>query len=460
MLHPDALHFDRPAASYWEASAPPLAVEAPPLHGDAQCDVAVVGMGYTGLATALRLAAEYHVDVRVLDAAAPGWGASGRNGGCCCVGSHKLSFAAMIARYGLAATRQYHAHMLEAIDLVSELCVRHGIDAQPHGEGEAALAHHPAQMAALAAYRDYQASTFGERFTLLSGEELRAAGMGGPGFFGGLTRARGFGLHPLAYARGLAAAAQRAGARLHAYSPVVGWRSRGAGHELTLANGARLSAGQVVVATNAYTPETVFTPHAGRLIPAASNILVTRPLTAAEREAQGWTTARMAYDTRNLLHYFRLLPDGRFLFGGRGGTDGSVAGEDAARATLVADFHTLFPAWREVDITHFWRGMVCLARDRVPYLGALDERRSVWTALAYHGNGIAMATWSGHALAAAMTGHAAQDAISPVLTRRLARFPLPRLRHWLLAAAYRWYGWRDGPTLASHAGIGDHPNSE
>jgi len=75
--HPDAFHFQHPAESYWEASADPLNLDLAPLTGDTRCDVAIIGAGYTGLSTALALREDYGLDVRVLDAAMPGWGARG-----------------------------------------------------------------------------------------------------------------------------------------------------------------------------------------------------------------------------------------------------------------------------------------------------------------------------------------------------------------------------------------------
>jgi glycine/D-amino acid oxidase-like deaminating enzyme len=170
---------------------------------------------------------------------------------------------------------------------------------------------------------------------------------------------------------------------------------------------------------------------------------VTRPLTEAERRTQGWTSALMAYDSRKLLHYFRLLPNGRFLFGGRGGTNASDAGGDAYRPVLLKAFAELFPAWAEVEITHYWRGFVCLSHDLVPYIGALDEKKTVWTAIAYHGNGVAMGSWSGRAVARLLTKKTAREELSPVLTRRLSRFPLPAFRPLYLKGAYVWYGWED-----------------
>jgi glycine/D-amino acid oxidase-like deaminating enzyme len=149
----------------------------------------------------------------------------------------------------------------------------------------------------------------------------------------------------------------------------------------------------------------------------------------------------MAYDSRILLHYFRLLPDGRFLFGGRGGTDASDAGHEPQRHRLTAHFHELFPAWRHAEITHYWRGFVCLTADRLPYVGPLDDRKSVWTSIAYHGNGVALATWSGRALARAMMG---RDAALPApMTKRLAKFPFASLRPLYLKGAYVWYEVKD-----------------
>ncbi len=439
--HPHAFHFERAVDSYWEASADPLGIETPALTGPESCDVAIIGAGFTGLSAAIELA-EQGLDVRVLEAGHVGWGASGRNGGFACIGSHKLSYTEMIRTYGLEATQRFHAAMAESVDLVRDNCRRFAIDAWIHGAGEVTLAHLPNRVAELREDQAFLKQTFGEETELLSEADLKAQGLWGPTFHGGLKGRIGFGIHPLNYVRGLARAAAAAGARIHAGSRLTRWEETAAGHVLTTTSG-RLTARRVVVATNGYTPEDVSPRHAGRIMPALSSVLVTRPLSADERRAQGWTSDLMAYDSRNLLHYFRLLPNGRFLFGGRGGTDASDPGGQAYRAVLTRAFHDLFPAWRDADITHDWRGFVCLAFDRVPYVGALDEARTVWTALAYHGNGVAMGSWSGRAVARLMTGKAKASEIPGVLTRRLARFPLPAFRPLYLKGAYVWFGLKD-----------------
>lgn len=440
--HPDAFHFDRCADSYWEASAAPLGIPVPPLAGDHACDVAIIGAGFTGLSAALELREHYGMDVRVLEAAQPGWGASGRNGGFSCVGSHKLSYGAMIKTYGLDASRQFHGAMKEAVSLVRENCRRYGIDALINEGGEVSLAHLPSRVAELADEQAFMARTFGEHMTLLSSGDLAERGMANAEFPAGLHSETGFSIHPLAYVRGLARAASAAGATLHGQSRVTGWEQTARGHVLRTANG-RLTARHVIVATNGYTPEDVSTHHAGRLMPVLSNIIVTRPLSEDERREQGWTSRMMAFDTRKLLHYFRLLPDGRFLFGGRGGLDASDAGAAPMRHHMEKTLARMFPVFGRAEITHFWRGFACLAYDLVPYAGPLDVNRTVWTAIAYHGNGVAMASWSGRKLAHLVAGRPDRADLPAVMTRRLAKFPVPALRKLYLKAAYQVYAIRD-----------------
>ena len=139
LVHPDALHFDQPVDSYWESSADPLNLSLSTLAGPESCDVAVIGGGFTGLSAALELA-ERGVDVRLLEAGAIGWGASGRNGGFACVGSHKMSYGRMISRYGRDATKQFFKTMQESVALVADNAARHGIDIWKTGNGEITLA--------------------------------------------------------------------------------------------------------------------------------------------------------------------------------------------------------------------------------------------------------------------------------------------------------------------------------
>ncbi len=442
LVHPDSLHFNAPVESYWEESADPLGLDLQPLKQNLHCDVAIIGGGYTGLSAAIELA-ENGLEVCLLEAGHIGWGASGRNGGFACIGSHKLSYTTMIKRYGLNATKDFYSAMRDSVELVADNATRHNIDIGKHGSGEVTLAHLPNRLEELYKDQEFSKATFGEDSKLLSVEDLKEQGLHGPHFHGGLKRPTGFGIQPLNYARGLARAAHKAGAKLFPRSKLIRWEQQGGKHILYTDEG-RLSAKQVIVATNGYTPEDVSTYHAGRILPAMSNIIVTRPLSDDELQEQGWTTSTMACDSRQLLNYFRLLPNKRFLFGGRGGTDSSNGSAADYRQHITQTFHHLFPAWAKAEITHFWRGHVCLSYDRVPYVGPLDDNKTVWTALAYHGNGVAMGSWSGRTLARMMQNKTANTKVPAVITRRLAKFPLPMFRPYYLKGAYLWYGWQDG----------------
>ena len=147
--------------------------------------------------------------------------------------------------------------------------------------------------------------------------DLVAAGMNGP-FHGALTTPVGFGLNPRKYLFGLAGAAVKAGASLFQNSPVQALGRRPGGYILATPQG-RVFCDTVLVATNGYSSEDMPDWLAARYMPTQSAVLVTRPLSDAEVAAQGWSSDQMTYDTRNLLHYFRLMPDRRFLFGMRGG---------------------------------------------------------------------------------------------------------------------------------------------
>lgn len=135
-----------------------------------------------------------------------------------------------------------------------------------------------------------------------------------------------------------------------------------------------------------------------------------------------------------------LLPDNRFLFGGRGGLSASPAAADAFRARLTADFRRRFPAWRDVAITHFWSGLVDLASDLVPHCAALDA--TTFHACAYHGNGVALGTEMGAQLALLATAGTA-PALPGFMRQPPPPFVLPSLRKAYLAAALSFYALKD-----------------
>ncbi|PJE37312.1 FAD-dependent oxidoreductase [Pseudooceanicola lipolyticus] len=417
---------DAPRDGCWwpETVTPP---DWPQLQGERKADVAIIGGGFTGLSAALHLA-EAGARVAVLEARSPGWGASGRNGGFCCIGGAMRSHAQIERSFGAGAAEEFWQAQQDAVALVAALIDRFGIKADTHSQGETQLAHRPRDMDALRA----QAEALGpDKAQLIEPEDLAAQGMAGP-FHGALTLPWGFALNPLKYLFGLAAAARSVGAQLFQRSEVTGIDSLSGRYRLRT-NRGQLRARQVIVATNGYSSEDVPNWLAGRYMPAQSNVLVTRPMTGKELQAQGWTSAQMAYDTRGLLHYFRLMPDRRFLFGMRGGLLSSPAAEARARARTRAHFEAMFPAWAHVESPYLWSGMVCLSRRRVPFAGPVPNQPGLFAGLAYHGNGVAMGTYTGKLLAGLVQG----TTLPPRAMRGpLDRFPLGAARRILMPPFY------------------------
>ena len=449
MYHRDIFDTSLPVESYWAASAPALSVHFPELQEDVSCEIGIVGAGYSGMHVAHRLARDHSCDVRIIEAGVPGWGASGRNGGFCCLGGSMMAWPAMISKFGLPAARAFSEFQALAVEHVRAFCRQEEIDIDAVGEGEFSLAHRPGEVEGLRAEAEFFGTKLGIEAQFLEASELAARGMKGPEFFAGLKTTPSFALHPLKYARGLAESLARAGVPLYVNSPLVGWEQDG-GHEILRTPKGALRAKKIVLATNGFTPENLMPPLSGRLLPTLSNILVTRPLAPSEREEQGWTSFDPAWDTRRLLHYFRLLPDGRFMFGGRAGTRTDRASEAKAHKSLRASFERMFPAWRQAETTHFWRGLVCLSYNLLPYVGPLDETRRIWTSLAYHGSGVAMGSLSGASLADWIAGRDGAEARIPAVMRHgLTPFPLPALRLFYLRSAYLFYGLRDDGFLAA-----------
>jgi len=403
------------------------------LQGDTRADVVIIGAGFTGASAALHLA-EAGVSVLVLEAETPGWGASGRNGGFCCTGGAKLDDAAMTRRYGAADTARYRQVERDAVALVAGLLDRLGIDADTHSKGETQLAHHPRAMTSLRRQAEAIVRAGGPPPVLIEAADLVAQGLGGP-FHGALTTPVGFGLNPRKYLFGLTAAAKQAGARLFQRSPVTAVTAAESGYQVATEQG-RVACDTVLIATNGYSSEDLPNWLAGRYMPAQSSVLVTRPLTEAELAAQGWSSDQMAYDTRNLLHYFRLMPDRRFLFGMRGGLGSSPGADRAARARTRRDFEAMFPAWRCIESAHSWSGMVCLAAGRVPYVGPVPGKPGMFAGLAYHGNGVAMGSYAGRLLADLAMGREPHGLYPSMMQKPMSRYPLGRARRVLMPPAY------------------------
>jgi len=373
--------------SLWFATAAePAVADGGAVSGSA--DVVVIGGGITGCAAALA-AAETGASVILYETHEIGWGASGRNGGQVIPGL-KLDPSEMRATFGEAAGRSLTEAVGSAPDLVFDLIARHGIDCSPQRAGWLQGAHSQAALSRVQK-RAREWLALGAPVALLDATQV-ARMTGTEVYVGGWIDRRAGTLNPLAYVRGLARAASARGVKIRQRMPVTGLRREAGSWRVSTAAG-EVTAGKVIVSTDAYT-DALLPGLAQTLLPVQSALIATDPLPDG-LENTIMPDGLCCSETRRLAFYFRLSPDRRLVFGGRG----AVGDAELPLFTdaLVAAMHRIFPQVRGVPVAYRWSGQVGLTLDGLPHVH--EPEPGLVVGLGYNGRGIAMASRMGHWLA-------------------------------------------------------------
>lgn len=392
-------------ASLWAATA----VAAPPYReaaGDSVAEVAIVGGGYTGLSAALHLSLAGR-KVIVAEAAEPGWGASGRNGGQVIAGL-KHDPEKLEARFGRALGSAVTKTFGDGADLVFDLVGRYGIECQASRSGWIQAAHGARAFEEVVTPRFRQWSARGVKASLLDRSAVSSlAGSSPHAYYGGWFDPRGGVLQPLSYSRGLARAAISQGATVLSRSPVLGLIRSGGDWLLDLGKGT-IRAPKVILATNAYTGD-LWSGLRRTIVPVTSFQIATQPLAPAVSETilpggQGVS------DTRRLLLYFRLDHEGRLVMGGRSPVDDDPTMDDAS--PLEAAIARILPQAAGARIQFLWSGKVAVNKDAMPHIHVLAP--GLFTALGCNGRGVAACTVLGKLLSDLATGTEPGDLPFPV----------------------------------------------
>ena len=391
----------------WEASAPP-APQTSALTGQVEVEVAIIGGGYTGCSAALHLA-QGGASVAVLEAVDIGFGGSGRNVGLVNAGMWVMP---SVIQRELGPERGMKLLQLlgQAPAVVFDLVQRHGMACEAWHHGTLHCAVGP-QGAAEVAERAREWRELGANVELLDADQARRM-TGSQAYSAALLDHRAGTIQPLAYARGLAAAALGAGARLYTRTPVVAAQRDGERWRLSTGGGGSVLANWVIVATNAYTG-------ADGLWPAIRDELVQMPYfnlaTAPLPEALAATILpgrQGAWDTRQVLSSMRFDAAGRLVFGSIGALRGlgRQIHHDWGRRALTK----LYPQLEGVAFEHEWYGTIGMTDNALPRFHQLAHQ--VVSFSGYNGRGIAPGTVLGRELARLVLGQVrAEELALPVM---------------------------------------------
>ncbi|MDO1584817.1 NAD(P)/FAD-dependent oxidoreductase [Rhizobium oryzicola] len=376
----------------WEKTAPP-APKTKPLTGDRTADVVIIGGGYTGLSSALHLA-EAGRSVILLEAKEVGFGGAGRNVGLINAGMWVMPDD-LPGELGEIHGERLLNLLGNGPQTVMEIIDRHGIECELTRTGTLHCAVGDAGLKEVEE-RARQWQKRGAPVEVLDAAETERR-IGTRAYHGALLDRRAGTLQPLAYARGLAHAATRAGAILHTASPVIAWQQQKGRHIVSTGAGS-VTADWVIVATDAYTTgpfeqvrrEQVYLPYFNlATVPLSDNL---RRSILPEREG--------CWDTKEILSSFRMDAKGRLVFGSVGALRGTGTGihKNWARRALKR----LFPQLGEIAFEAEWYGQIGMTDNALPRFHKFAERVVGFSG--YNGRGISPGTVFGKVLAAHVLG--------------------------------------------------------
>ncbi|MGC6330871.1 NAD(P)/FAD-dependent oxidoreductase [Rhizorhabdus sp. FW153] len=418
--------------SYWQQSTPPFAGgEQGRVEGD--CDVAVIGGGFTGLSAALELARS-GANVMLLEGGRIAGAASGRNGGQCNAGTAH-DFGALASAHGIDLARKWYLAHVDAVETVERITAREGIDCDFIRCGRAKLAAKPEHFPKLEAAHALLRKEVDPNVQLVGPGEISSE-IHAQGFHGALVQTTSAQLHPGKLGAGLGEAAVRAGARVWESAPVEAIERSGARWSLTTPRG-RAQARQVLIATGGNSPYAPFGWFRRRIVTVGSFVIATEPLSASLAHHL-FPTRRNYVTSRIVGNYFRLTGDNRLIFGGRARFALSNPTSDAKSGrVLEAKLRELFPDLAGTGVAACWGGAIDLTADRLPRAG---EHDGLFYAMGYSGHGVQMATAMGQHMARVMGG---DPSANPFTELSWPAIPGHLGKPWFLPMVGAWYRLQD-----------------
>ena len=394
-------------------------------------DVAVIGSGYTGLHAAL-VAARSGRSVAVFDSADAGFGCSTRNGGQIST-SIKPGLADLVRRYGKETGLQIAQEGHNALAWITQFIHEENLHCDFKVPGRFHAAHSPKAFDRLVSQLRNQPAALAVPYRIVDRSEQHLE-LGTEAYHGGVVYENHASVDPARYHQGLLQLVISAGATIHTHCKVEKFHRQASGFRLNTVRGS-LQCRDLVLATNGYTgPEAPWQRR--RVIPIGSYIIATDVIEPSLMN-QLMPTQRILSDTRKVVYYYRPSPDHtRILFGGRVSSNETDPRRSAP--LLKRDLDALFPALKDIGISHSWMGFVAYTFDTVAHAG---EQDGVYYAMGYCGSGVSMASYLGMRIGQQLTGDAAGN--TGLASIDFPTRPLYRGKPWFLAPMVACYRLRD-----------------
>ena len=400
------------------------------LEGDVSADVIIIGGGFTGLSAAAHLA-KAGTNVVLIEAHRFGDGASGRNGGQLGTGQRAWG-EELEAELGLTRARALFELAEEAKAHLLGFAEANGIEID-YAPGQMSVVHKKRYLADYRAHPDVMVERFGYPHLNFMDAAETAERLGSNRYFGGVRDTGTGHIHPLKLVIGTARVAADAGAQLHEKTKATGIANHGGKVRVTTPSGT-ITADKALIAVNAY-GENLEAESASHVMPIGSFIGATVPLGSDSPVIPG---GEAVDDSRFVVRYFRKSKDGRLLFGGR---EIYAPGNPQDIAVHIRrQIAEIYPALKDVEITHSWGGYVGITMPRKPFVR--EVMPNVISAGGYSGHGVMLSNFVGKLYAETVAGN--RDRLKLFEDLKIPPFPGGRrLRAPLLFLALNWYALRD-----------------
>jgi gamma-glutamylputrescine oxidase len=387
-----------------------------------ECDVCVIGAGYTGLSSALFLT-EAGYSVTVLESAKVGFGASGRNGGQL-VNSYSRDVDVIEQRYGDKTAQVLGSMIFEGGDIIRQRIKQYDIQCD-YRQGGIFAALNKKQLKGLEGQKSHWERYGNQQLRMLGAADI-AKEVGTDNYVGGLLDMSGGHVHPLNLALGEAAAIIRLGGKIFEQSAAINI-AYGEPIVVSTAKG-QVRAKYLLIAGNAYLNEDLDPRVTRKSMPCGSQIVVSEPL--SEKVAKSLITHNYCVEDCNyLLDYFRLTADNRLLYGG-GVVYGAREPKDIEQLILPKILKT-FPQLKGIKIDYRWTGNFLLTMSRMPQFGRVEK--NAYYMQGYSGHGVTCSHLAGKLISEMIRGDAERfDAFAslphmPMMGGRAFQVPLTAL---------------------------------